>query len=216
MTNKRKKLVRSVSKKTGMSYAGAVNHLRGGLRIIRKPFEWKDVFAEDGTLGKGENVDVRGFRRVGPMLPVYERPEGSTVYTIGEDGDCILAISKAKRVILPLVNYEGPGHNYAAKAIEERMFALIEVGVTHGGAPIQLVSNAEAYFRKCFKGEKGVVRVQKLQDDVLVGILEPAGIVTWATPLTTFTTSEGLEGSLCHAALGVWDNKVKFCKEAPV
>lgn len=176
MSNKRKKLARSIAEKTGMSYAGAVNHLRKGLRIEERLFPWSEVFVEDFfDTSTAENQDVGGFVRVHSFtVPMYSKPEGTFAFIIGDEGENIICIEKPKMFFLPLVQYKGDS-DYIKKAIEERMEALVQ-SIEFLGAPEVPHAEVRTYMREQFEGRTGTLLMRPIGDKI-VGVLDRAGII---------------------------------------
>jgi len=187
MTNKRKKLIRKVADRAGVSHAGAANILnKTRLVVDRTPVPIEGVFEVD-TYGflEPDDKQVGTFQRVG--MPVYEKDPADTAYIIGEDGEHLLAISKPSRVIAPMVTYEvGPGYTDREKArqglrmmIVERMLALLEAAATKGYSeklPELPRGKAPGLFRERFQGRSGRVRLVE-NDGRIFGVLDQAGVM---------------------------------------
>lgn len=211
MTNKRKKLARSISKKTGVSYAGAIN------LMTRQHSEWESLFVEDPCV-RGEHELPGGFVRADNLM-VYEKAPEEVVYVIGEEGENILAIQKAKKVILPIARYEGTP-DYIQKAISERMEALIETAAIQcldqvdGTVPVTVANQKwpdhEKFFQAAFGSLEGVT-LKKLSDK-WVGIKGKAGIFVQAY----LDPDQGLPTTIAGqkaagVGLAVWGNRIRAC-----
>lgn len=205
MTDKRKKLAKSISAKTGMSHVGAINAMnKNRVRISREPVtSVQDLFVVDTFDIRDEMAplfgDVPAKRLDGGFVrlevPSYERPEGVTAYIIGEEGENILAVSKPKRVIVPLVWYRadyikdgvivGSNAENILTAITDRMEALLDVvpvcacdmnketpGITEAEARsgrVEEILSAE------FAGARETIRIYR-RDQWIFGIRGYAGI----------------------------------------
>jgi hypothetical protein len=100
-----------------------------------RPIEAEDP-PPDGT------CEVMGFgERTQPWI-MFKKPEGSTVFMIGEEGENILAVSKPPRVIVPLAQYsarritdecpqgEDDPHQLEC-AIQDRLQAILDSVALH-------------------------------------------------------------------------------------
>lgn len=219
MTDKRKKLARKVAKKTGTSYAGAINQLNGKLRVV--PAEsLDDVFAVDVIPVEAlddwrdqsicpEKVSVGTFQRR-ESLPVYDKHPDATAFIISEDGESILAVRKPKQVIVPLFDRSvAVGGN---RSLRDMKAALIQVAAENCEGPIE-GSTDETEVDKAllnhFQGQKGVIRkliltpspFKTYSQNLVCGVLNHAGVqVRSGSQVGLITFSDRVKGFRLRAS----------------
>lgn len=184
MSRKLKKLARSVSEKSGVSYAGAVNLLRRGAPRVGDDVEFDRggspvrgtvvyILPPSGIPGvprPGKNIFLvsvpssggrehlylpRSVLRPLPpsdpcvfglflsggvppnCLPIYEKDPGEAFYYVGEEGDCVYAVTRPRKVVIPLFevrsdlvdadgNVLGQDLPVVRRILRERMEALLD------------------------------------------------------------------------------------------
>lgn len=159
MSNKRKKLIRTVSEKTGVSHAGAANLIdKGKPKFARKPFTIESLFANDHITEPPRSTTVEGgFLRKEATFPLYAKDPDEYAFIIGEEGDSILAIRQPRNVIIPLVVYQ------ADTAVRDCMLALLDAAfvarLDFSPPPIVESSQVEGHFREMFAGSSAPLTI---------------------------------------------------------
>lgn len=177
MSNKRKKLIRTLSEKTGVSHAGAVNLLdKGKPKFARKPFTIESLFANDHITEPPRSTTVEGgFLRKEALFPLYVKDPDEYAFIIGEEGENILAVRHPRNVIIPLVVYRAEFVNAAGEviginqpgidaAIRDRMLALLDAAFvtrldTLFAPPIVERAQVEDHFREVFAGSSAPLTI---------------------------------------------------------
>lgn len=67
---------------------------------------------------------------------IFKKHPEDTVFIVGQDGENICAISKTRRVVLPLPFYAGDTTDYAERAVQDRLFAILEASTANTETPV--------------------------------------------------------------------------------
>lgn len=175
--NKRKKLIRTIAEKTGVTHAGAANLLdKGKPKFARKPFKVESLYANDHISEPPRSTTIEGgFVRKDDTFPLYAKDPDEYAFIIGEEGENILAILKPRNVIIPLVVYRAEFMNAEGKvlginqpgidaAIRDRMLALLDAAFvcrldTLFEPPIIELPQVEDHFREVFAGSSAPLTI---------------------------------------------------------
>lgn len=175
--NKRKKLIRTIAEKTGVTHAGAANLLdKGKPKFARKPFRIESLYANDHITEPPRTTTIEGgFVRKDDTFPLYAKDPDEYAFIIGEEGENILAIQKPRNVIVPMVVYRAEFVNASGEvvginqeaidgAIRDRMLALLDAAFssrldTFFAPPIVELAQVEDHFRELFAGSSAPLTV---------------------------------------------------------
>lgn len=139
--NKRKKLIRTITEKTGVSHAGAANLLdRGKPKFVRKPFKIESLFLR-------EEISE-------DSIPIYPKSLDERAFVISDEGDSILSIEKPRRVIVPVFRVNQKDQD---ESIRERMWTLFDCPMCFEDPPKPILTQEEVepFFLKRFAGCQG-------------------------------------------------------------
>lgn len=194
MTNKRKQLARSISDKTGMSYAGAINSLGRNTqavtaRISNRPFEIDDLFVVDDLHPSRVELGDSGFVQCGyHTTATYEKDDGDTALVIGDDRQSLVAVYRPKRVLPPIFLNMPPEEVLAFMG-----HLLLGAANSHGALPQIAESQVESHFLEAFP--QGTIRLIRAN-----GTYSRPGLCTsWPASVSSIRVS----APKCSLVLGV-------------
>lgn len=123
----------------------------------------------------------------GQFVVVFRKHPDDTVYMIGEEGENILAVSRTRRVCVPLAFYGNNTPENLERSIQDRLYALIEaipVGMDEAPARPTVPADQVVSFLTERFGSRGLAAVilAKNTAEALPGIPCPAYLTESAGP----------------------------------